>query len=386
MNSVTALVVFHATALGALLALALQTALNRWRLPRLAAVAPPRAAPRAAVLIPARNEGARIAACVAAWGRQDYPDFEVVVYDDDSTDDTRARALAAGGARVRVVRGQALPAGWRGKAHACHRLRQATDAEILVFADADVTPAPTALLRTAGALAALGADALSALPRHASAGWMIRALVALQNWAPLACVPLWLGAARGRPTFAVLNGQFLALRAAAYDACGGFAAVRASVGEDTALGRRLVAQGHAVALLDGSTLLTCHPYDSLRELWAAHVRNLATAFFGSLPLMLAATGALAAITAGPAVLVVAGLATGRTGAPWTWLPLAELALAVLARALADARAGYGPWLAPLHPLAVLALFGMALDAAWRVARGGTVEWRGRRYDVSDAAE
>jgi GT2 family glycosyltransferase len=383
---VTALLVVHAATLTVLLALVAQTALNLRRLPRLAAMPAPPACPRVAVLIPARNEAACIADAVTGWTRQDYPDFEIVVYDDDSADDTRARALAAGDGRVRVVAGRGLPPGWSGKAHACHRLRQATDAALLVFADADVTAAPSALTRTVGAFATLGVDALSALPRHAGERLAIRALTALQNWAPLAFVPRWLAAARRRPAFAVMNGQFLALRAATYDAAGGFAAVRGSVGEDTALGRRLVALGHAIALVDGSRVLTCHPYRTFRALWAAHVRNLTTAFLGSPALLVAAVGALAAITAGPAVVLVAGAVAGGAGAAWTWLPLAELGLAAASRALTDARAGYGLALAPLHPLAVLALLGMALDAGWRAARGDTVEWRGRRYGVTDAPE
>lgn len=383
----SALGVLHLVVVVALLALALQTLCNLRHLPRLDRMPRPATTPRVAVLIAARNEASAIAACVGAWARQDYPDFEVVVYDDDSSDDTGARAAAGGDARLRVVRGAGLPPGWRGKPHACHRLREATDAEVLIFADADVTPAPAVLTRTAGAFTALGVEALSALPRHASRRLAIRALVGLQNWAPLAFVPLWLRGARGRPLFTVMNGQFLALRAEAYDACGGFAAVRGSVGEDSALGRSLAAGGRTVALLDGSALLACHPYRSLGELWSAHVRNLVSAFFGSAALLVAAVTALAVVSVAPVVLLVAGLAAGHAGGlAWTWLPLAELALVLLSRSLADVRAGYGLSLVSLHPLAVVALLAMALDAGWRAARGATVEWRGRRYGVRDAAE
>lgn len=387
----TALGVVHAVVTIALLVLVLQTLLNLACLPRLgrqpapatpacAAAADPAPPARVAVLVPARNEVTRIAACVRAWAAQDHPDYEVVVYDDDSSDDTAALAAAAS-PRVRVVRGGALPHGWRGKPHACHRLRHETDAPILVFADADVTPAPAALARVTGAMDVLGADALSALPRHTSAHHAVRMLVGLQNWAALALVPHWL---RGqRPMFAVLNGQFLAIRSTAYDATGGFAAVAGSLGEDTALGRRLAAHDFRVVLVDGTDLLHSHPYGSLGDLWAAHVRNLIAVFFGSPALLLGAVAALAALYAVPTVVLAAGLAGGRWGnGAWTWWPLGELGLAVLPRSLSDARAGYGPWGAMLHPLAGLALLAMAVTAAWRLARGGTVDWRGRRYRLT----
>lgn len=376
----------HALALIVLAAITAQTIANLATLPRLGAGATRRRrGPSAAVLIPARNEAEGIGACLRAWAAQDYPDFEIVVYDDDSTDDTLARAAAIDDLRIRLVRGGALPSRWRGKAHACHCLRTQTRAAVLVFADVDVLPHPAALNAAVAALDALHADALSALPRH-TGSVAVRALVALQNWAPVAFAPLWLSR-RPRPLVVVLNGQFIAMRAEAYDAAGGFAAVRASVAEDAALGRRLAASGAVVALVDASAVLTCTPYRSLGEAWEAHVRNLRGAFFDSSALLLAAVGALAVLTLGPPALLVGGVLAGRGGTlTWTWVPLAEATLGLLSRALSDARAGYGLGLVVWHPLAVLALAVMALDAATRVMRGRPVTWRGRRYRLGDTVD
>lgn len=383
----TALLVFHVGAVGVLLALALQTVLNVRHLPRLDRMPPPPRAPRVAVLIPARDEATRIARAVRAWTQQTYPHANIVVYDDASTDGTGGLAAAAGGARVRVLRGTALPRGWRGKTHACAQLRQATDAEILIFADADIVPDPSVAAAAVSALETLGADALSALPRHETPRPLIRALVALQNWAPLTFVPLWAPTLARRPRFTVVNGQFLAVRAAAYDRAGGFAAVRDSLGEDTAFGRRLAASGHAVALVDGSALLTCRAYDALGPLWAAHVRNLRVAFFGSSLLMVSALAVLGALVLTPMGLLIAGAISGHARTlGWTWMPLGEIALALLPRALADARAGYGILATVLHPLAVAMLFAMSLDAAARALCRRPLTWRGRRYPMTGSVE
>src|SRR5215813_4222163 len=168
------LVMFHALVMTALTVIVIQTLLNRARMPRLEDMPVPARPPRAAVLIPARNEEATIGDCVRRWAAQAYPDYEIVVFDDDSSDATAARAGAAAGSRVRVIRGGPLPPGWRGKTHACHRLREETRADLLVFADADVRPAPDTLLRVAGGLARV--DALSALPSHTSPSLAVRAL------------------------------------------------------------------------------------------------------------------------------------------------------------------------------------------------------------------
>ncbi|HET9491648.1 MAG TPA: glycosyltransferase [Methylomirabilota bacterium] len=380
----TALSIYHLVAGAGLAALSLHTLLNHLtlrRLDRMRSSAPP---PRMSVLIPARNEAARIRASVTGWVGQDYPTFEVIVYDDDSADDTAARALAAaaGRSRLRVVRGGPLPPGWAGKPWACHRLRAEAVGEVLVFADADIVPAPDVLGRTADALALLGADALSAVPAHESPHVGVRLLAGLQNWGALVFVPSWLDTGQGRVRCAALNGQFLAIRSTVYDASGGFSVARDSLAEDVHLGRHLAAGGYRVRLLDGARLLRCRPYATVRDLWGANARNLLAVFFDSPAVLLLALAALAALFVGPPVILGLGAALGRTGALWRWMPLAEIAAAVLLRLASDLRAGYPPWLALGQPLAILALIAMSLDSLLRLRVWRVVEWRGRRYDVA----
>lgn len=92
--------------------------------------------------------------------------------------------------------------------------------------------------------------------------------------------------------------------------------------------------------------------------------------------------ALAVLFVGPPVILGLGAALGRTGALWRWVPLAEIAAAVLLRLASDLRAGYPPWLALGQPLAILALIAMSLDSLLRLRVRRVVEWRGRRYDVA----
>src|SRR6185437_11905331 len=97
--------------------------------------------PRISVLVPARNEERAIGACLASLQAQAYPNFEILVLDDESEDET-AQIIAKAEmddphGRVRLLRGAPLPPGWLGKCHACAQLAGLASGDYLLFTDAD---------------------------------------------------------------------------------------------------------------------------------------------------------------------------------------------------------------------------------------------------------
>lgn len=94
------------------------------------------------VIVPARNEGANIRACLTDLLRQDYPQefFHVVMVDDGSEDGTAAIAeeLAAQHPYLTVM--QVTGAG---KKQALQQAIDATDSELITTVDADCRIAPT---------------------------------------------------------------------------------------------------------------------------------------------------------------------------------------------------------------------------------------------------
>ena len=107
----------------------------------------PSGGPLISVMIPARDEAARIGACLEGLEQQTYRDFELVVVDDGSTDGTadRVRAYADRIPGLRIIPGAALPSGWAGKPWACWQAAARARGEWLLFLDADVVPAPDLL-------------------------------------------------------------------------------------------------------------------------------------------------------------------------------------------------------------------------------------------------
>jgi hypothetical protein len=104
--------------------------------PRLSRARPPAGpAPRVSVIVPARNEERAITAAVGSQLAQDYPDFEVLVVNDRSTDRTGTilEALARENPRLRIISGADPGPGWLGKPHAgIHRRGAAPADRVLV--------------------------------------------------------------------------------------------------------------------------------------------------------------------------------------------------------------------------------------------------------------
>lgn len=371
----------HVAIIGALVAMLVQALLNLRALPRLRPPAARRRAgalPSVSVLIPARNEEARIARCLAAWGDALGPAAELLVLDDESTDGTRTRAQATLAAipQGRLLVGAPLPPGWAGKSFACHQLARAARGEILVFADVDVEPRPGTLEGLVEALARPQTAAVTVMPRHTATSRVGRHLAPLQAWAVTTFCPLWLGPRRS-PLLAVANGQLLAVRRAAYDAVGGHAAVRDSLAEDAALGRRLAAAGYGLALLDGSALVRGAGYDTLGEAWRGNLRNLFPVLFGSRPLAWLASAGLLVAWVVPWLALLAALAAGGAG---LWAAIVEVLLGLAPRLLVARRFDHPLADSWSHPLLVLLLAAM-IAASVTTYRRGRVNWRGRAYPV-----
>jgi biofilm PGA synthesis N-glycosyltransferase PgaC len=96
-------------------------------------------APKVSVMIAAFNEAVHIEETICGLLAIDYPDFEVVIIDDGSTDDTAAKVMPfVREGKVRFVRKIVN----EGKAMALNDGLRCTNGEILLIMDADAVPDP----------------------------------------------------------------------------------------------------------------------------------------------------------------------------------------------------------------------------------------------------
>lgn len=246
--------------------------------------------PRVSILVPARNEAHNIEACVTSLLEQDYPDFQVIVLDDHSTDGTREilGRLEREHPRLCMLDGAPLPEGWLGKHWGCHQLANASDGELLLFTDADTRHARSVLRDSISALIAENADLVSAFPREEAPTWGERLIVpvisfGIFSFLPIALVRKWRWA-----SLSVSIGQFMLFRRAALDAIGGYAAVRDKIVDDVALGRRIIENGYQWRLLDGTRHVVCRMYRGFWDAVEGFTKNIFAFFDYHVVLYLAA--------------------------------------------------------------------------------------------------
>lgn len=341
----------------------------------------PAAGPRVSVIIPARNEAAAIERVVRSILRSTYPDLEVLVVDDRSTDDTAAIAgrIAASDARLRIVHGAALPDGWYGKPWACFQGYQAALGEWLLFTDADTIHEPELLARAVGAALETNADLVTVAP-HQECGSFWERIIMPQVWVLLGLryQPDTVNHAR-HARDVIANGQFILVRRAAYVAIGTHEAVRMEVAEDLALAQTFWRAGKVIRFAFAETLMTTRMYTNLREIvegWSKNVYLGGRRSYPDEPIL----RALVPVTLTVAMLfwLLPPLALMRPASPAIH---AGATIAVLASLGFWSLIAYGMrmpvWYALGYPLGAIMTLYIVLRSTLRGR--SRVEWKGRIY-------
>ncbi|MFM7205716.1 MAG: glycosyltransferase [Planctomycetaceae bacterium] len=140
--------------------------------------------PRVSVVVCSYNGGRTLAECLASLGRLRYPDYEVILVDDGSTDNTPA--IAARFAEVRTIRQEN-----RGLSAARNAGLSAATGEIVAYTDSDCFAEPDWLTHLVHQLESTGADAVGGPNLSPDDGWLA------------ACV----AAAPGQPTHVLESDQ-----------------------------------------------------------------------------------------------------------------------------------------------------------------------------------
>ena len=346
---------------------------------------PPADAPLISVIIPARNERRNIESSVRAALGGNYPNIEVVVVDDRSTDGTGdiARHIARDDPRVSVIETTPLPDDWFGKPWACTLGARVARGDTFCFTDADAQHGPHLASRAARAMADRSLDMLTVAGRQELGTFWENVVQPHVFW--------MLGSRYGGTESIndarnvkdkIANGQCIFVRRSAYESIGGHEAVYDQVAEDVAIAQRLFAAGKNTAVILGHDELSTRMYTSLAEVMAGWRKNVFTGGrvampwgrLGQLifPLLLLVAPLFTLLP--PLTLLISAVVgvapTLTVGA--TIATAAQLVTWVLVYRFMRAPTRY----AAIYPLGAIVFAIIALQA---IARGSRVEWKDRTY-------
>ncbi len=227
------------------------------------------------VLIPARNEEAIIEECLSGLLDQSYKNYEVIVLDDNSTDNTLKilKRLEAQHERLRVLEAREKPERWKGKTYAVQQLAEAADGEYLYIVDADTKHDRDAVSWAVSQLQERNLDAFSGMPVQITRTFAEKLLVPIV-YLPIVFVPLLIFNRRRprRPAFGV--GQFFVFRKECFFQLGGMHRVKSKITKDLAMSSLLKREGYRFQFLDTRGHVSCRMYGSFREVINGFTKNM----------------------------------------------------------------------------------------------------------------
>jgi chlorobactene glucosyltransferase len=334
------------------------------------------ARPRVSVVIAARNEELDLPATLDCLLAQDYPNLEIIVVEDGSTDRT-GDVIDARAPRVRRVNPPPLPEGWVGKNWACWSGAREATGEWLLFEDADVRTHPAAVRTTLEWAEREHADLATIAPKLDMRSFWERLVlpfyvqVVLTYFrTPRVNLP--------HSRSAMANGQFWLTPRSVYYAMGGHEAVRPVVLEDVAIARRYRGAGRTLRVAWAPLLAETRMYRNRTEMFEGLLKNVHGTSFSAGRIAVSLAGLIGfflvplallpfALLTGSLVLVVMG----------GFLYFALFGKHVVFSRTIGAPAVYGL----LYPVAVTYYVVLLATSLARGLRHKPVAWKGRSYPM-----
>lgn len=336
--------------------------------------------PKVSVMVPARNEERNIERCVRSLLNQSYCNYELLVLNDDSQDSTGEilSRLSEEDLRLRVLDGKPVPEGWGGKNWACWQLAAEANGEYFFFTDADTWHHPDMLHDVVAAAHFNKADLLSGFPRQEMQTPAEKLVLPVLGFAFSVLSPFFLSSRLPAAWFAPAVGQFLLFHRDAYTGVGGHAAVRNSLVEDIALGRRIIKMHYRLIFAPIADRVSCRMYRTNQEVMNGLSRTLLPVFNFNLPLYLFSWGWMLYVFWQPLVvlgLFFSGIELSFSNGVYAFLSI----LFSLILWIVPTIVHRFPWYTPLlYPLVILLSFLTALRSAYlHLTRRSTV-WKGRQ--------
>ena len=238
--------------------------------------------PLISIIIPARNENLNIKRCLQSIKNQSYNNFEVIVVDDNSTDNTYkiAEQFCQQDDRFSLIKINHDNPGWVGKNNACHEGYKNSNGSIILFIDADTEHHPDSVISSFSYLQQNNLDVLTMFPQLiCSDFWGKLILPILISMINIVYSPLLLNSKR--TPIAYLVGAFILIKKQTYDSIGGHESVKSSFVEDKSLGELIKKSGFNLRLVRSNNFVTTYSHIGPSHNLNAIQRATSTSFIES---------------------------------------------------------------------------------------------------------
>jgi len=336
----------------------------------------PTETPTVSVLVPARNEELNIGNCLESLRAQTYPALEIIVLDDQSTDQTAAivQQHIRQDNRIRLISGTPLKDGWTGKNWACHQLSRQASGNYLIFTDADTTHHPDAVKNSIGWMQARSLTLLSSFSQQLTGTLTEKLVLPVIDIFLYCSLPLWLIYYSKSPLLAAASGQWMVFSRESYRMLGGHQAVRHQVVEDVEFARLAKRLGGKIMAVSGIDRVYCRMYRSAGEVWEGFTKNIFGIMGYNTPFFIIMMSLLFICCVLPFILLASE--------NWFLFAIAAVIVNLVVRLLLVLKLKHS-WFAGiiLHPLGILGTILIGLNS-WRSVKQGSVSWKGRAITVS----
>lgn len=232
--------------------------------------------PKVSIMVPARNEENNIERCINSLIRQDYPNFEIILLDDNSTDNTLdiIKKYAQQNDKIKYINGKPLPEGWLGKNWACKQLSERATGDYFIFTDADNWHKEDAINNTIAKMQKLKITLLSAFPQQITHSFSEKLIIPMIDMIVYSGLILWMTYIFKSPIFAAANGQWIAFKADDYKQIGGHEAVKDHIVEDVAFSRLVKTKGKKMLTVAGTNAIFGRMYNDFAGIWQGLSKNV----------------------------------------------------------------------------------------------------------------
>ena len=344
--------------------------------------------PLVSICIPARNEAKNITRCIKSLLKQDYKNIEILVLDDNSSDDTYdiVERMAKKDSRIRLFSGKPLPDGWLGKSYACQQLSYEARGDYFIFTDADTLHFSNSVGSALNSLVINKVDAISVFAQQIMVTLAERMILPFINFFIFTFMPVSLIKRTRYPIFCTAIGQFMMFKKDVYKKIGGHESVRKEILEDIHIAKTVKRKGFKFMIFDGRHSLYCRMYKNYKEV----VNGISKVIFSAFDYKVIAQGLFTLLVAVlfliPFVTLPLSLFIFDVSRSIIILNICQVLIVLFLKVFLSIRFKKRVLETFAHPISLVLLVFISINSIMHSKNSKGIFWKDRIYDVRDEEE